>query len=55
MKISLGKAELRMAKRMVSSFTVLRMTSMVGMMDVAFTKEELLKMNRSLNRIKKPQ
>ena len=55
MKISLGKAELKVAKHMLSSFTVLRLTSMVGMMDVAFTKEELLKMNRRLNRIRKPQ
>ncbi len=38
---------------MMSGFTVLRLTSMMGMMNISFTKEELLKMNRQLNRIKK--
>ena len=41
--------------KMMGSFTVLRLTSMMGMMDVSFTKEELLKMNRQLNRIRKPK
>ncbi len=40
---------------MISSFTVLRFTGMVGMRNVRFTKEELLDMNRKLNRIKKPR
>ncbi|MBQ8416213.1 MAG: DUF4982 domain-containing protein, partial [Clostridia bacterium] len=40
---------------MMGSFTVLRLTSMMGMMNVSFTKEELLKLNRQLNRIKKPK
>ncbi|MBE6599993.1 MAG: glycoside hydrolase family 2 protein [Ruminococcaceae bacterium] len=39
---------------MMGGFTVLRLTSMMGMMNVSFTKEELLKLNRQLNRIKKP-
>ena len=39
--------------QMMGSFTVLRLTSMIGMMNISFTKEELLKMNRKLNRIKK--
>jgi beta-galactosidase len=39
---------------MMGSFTVLRLTSMMGMMNISFTKEELLKLNRKLNRIKKP-
>ncbi|MBR7178252.1 MAG: glycoside hydrolase family 2 protein [Oscillospiraceae bacterium] len=39
---------------MAAGFTVLRITSMVGMLNVSFTKEELLKMNAKLNRIKKP-
>ena len=38
---------------LMGSFTVLRLTSMMGMMNVSFTKEELLKMNKKLNRIKK--
>ena len=41
--------------QMMGGFTVLRLTSMMGMMDVKFTKEDLLKMNRQLNRIKKPK
>ena len=39
---------------MMSGFSVLRMTSMMGMANVSFTKEELLKMNKDLNKIKKP-
>ncbi|MBO5716427.1 MAG: glycoside hydrolase family 2 protein [Clostridia bacterium] len=40
---------------MMASFTVLRLTSMMGMANISFTKEELLKMNKELNRIKKPK
>ncbi len=40
--------------QMMGGFTVLRLTSMMGMMNIEFTKEELLKMNKKLNRIKKP-
>ena len=38
---------------MIGGFTVLRFTGMLGMRNVTFTKEELLAMNRKLNRIKK--
>ena len=41
--------------QMMGGFTVLRLTSMMGMMNVSFTKEELLKMNKKLNRIRKPK
>ncbi len=41
--------------QMMGGFTVLRLSSMMGMMNIAFTKEELLKMNKQLNRIKKPK
>ena len=41
--------------QMMGGFTVLRLTSMMGMMNVNFTKEELLKMNKQLNRIRKPK
>ena len=41
--------------QMMGGFTVLRLSSMMGMMNVSFTKEELLKMNRKLNKIKKPR
>ena len=40
---------------MMGGFTVLRLTTMMGMMNVSFTKEELLKLNKQLNRIKKPK
>ena len=39
---------------MIGGFTVLRFTGMLGMRNVTFTKEELLKMNMQLNKIKKP-
>ena len=41
--------------QMMGSFTVLRLSSMVGMMNISFTKEDLLKLNRQLNRIRKPK
>ncbi|MBQ9801725.1 MAG: glycoside hydrolase family 2 protein [Clostridia bacterium] len=40
---------------MMGGFTVLRLSSMMGMMNINFTKEELLKMNKKLNRIRKPK
>ena len=40
---------------MLSGFTVLRFTGMLGMRNVTFTKEELLKMNAQLNKIKRPK
>ena len=40
---------------MLGSFTVLRMTTMMGMANISFTKEELLKINAKLNKIKKPK
>ena len=41
--------------QMLGSFTVLRLASMIGMANVSFTKEELLAMNKKLNRIRKPK
>ena len=41
--------------QMLGGFSVLRMTSMMGMMNISLTKEELLKMNKQLNRIRKPR
>ncbi len=40
--------------QMMGGFTVLRLTTMMSMMNISFTKEELLKMNKKLNKIKKP-
>ena len=39
---------------MMGGFTVLRLTTMMGMANVNFTKEELLAINAQLNKIKKP-
>ncbi len=39
---------------MMGGFTVLRLISMAGMMNVSLTKEEMLKLNKELNAIKKP-
>ncbi len=41
--------------QMMGGFTLLRMTGMVGMMNINFTKEELLDMNEKLNKIKAPK
>ena len=41
--------------QMMGGFTVLRLSSMIGMVNISFTKEELLKMNKNLNRIRKPK
>ena len=41
--------------KMMGGFTVLRMTSMMGMANVSFDKEELLKINAQLNKIRKPK
>ena len=41
--------------QMLGGFSVLRLSSMMGMMNISFTKEELLKMNKQLNRIRKPK
>ena len=40
---------------MMGGFTVLRLSSMIGMANINFSKEELLKMNKQLNRIRKPK
>ena len=38
---------------LMSGLTVLRMTSMMGMRNISFTKEELLELNAQLNKIKR--
>ncbi|MBR0163348.1 MAG: glycoside hydrolase family 2 protein [Lachnospiraceae bacterium] len=40
--------------QMLGSFTVLRMTGLLGVTGKSFTKEELLALNAQLNKIKKP-
>ena len=41
--------------QMLGGFTVLRLTSMLGMVNVSFTNEEILNFNAQLNKIKKPK
>jgi hypothetical protein len=41
--------------QMVGSFTILRISSMGGMVGIEFTKEQLLDMNKKLNKIKLPK
>ncbi len=41
--------------QMMGGFTVLRMTNLMGNMNITWTKEELLKMNKQLNKIRKPK
>ncbi|MBQ3504799.1 MAG: glycoside hydrolase family 2 protein [Oscillospiraceae bacterium] len=41
--------------QMLGGFTVLRLTGMLGMVNVSFTKEELLNINAQLNKIRKPK
>ena len=41
--------------QMLGGFTVLRMTGMLGMVGVSYTKEELLALNEQLSKIKKPK
>ncbi|MBE5798843.1 MAG: glycoside hydrolase family 2 protein [Clostridiales bacterium] len=40
--------------QMMGGFTVIRLMSLMGAMDVKMTKEQLLELNATLNRIKKP-
>ena len=41
--------------QMIGSFTILRITSMGGMVGIEFTKEQLLDINAKLNKIKLPK
>ena len=41
--------------KMMGSFTVLRLTSMISMANISFNKEELLDMNKKLIKIRKPK
>jgi len=41
--------------QMMGGFTVLRLTSMLGMMNIELTKEQLLDLNAQLNKIKAPK
>ena len=40
--------------QMVGSFTILRMSGMVGIVGVTLTEKDLLDLNAKLNKIKKP-
>ncbi len=49
------KSSLSGMMEMLSSFTLLRLTGMLGTVNIKFTKEELLEMNAKLNKIKAPR
>jgi beta-galactosidase len=52
-----GNAKMKMdsnVMKMLDGFTILRASSMIGMVGATVTKEQLLRINRQLNRIKKP-
>lgn len=54
----LSQKQISLKKRimnMVGSFTILRISSMGGMVGIEFTKEQLLDMNKKLNKIKLPK
>ena len=53
--IKLDRKALKGMMQMMGGFTVLRLSSMIGMANVNFTKEELLKLNKQLNRIRRPK
>ena len=50
-----GALNLESMMDMLSGFTLIRLTSMMGTMNVHFTKEELLDINAKLNKIKAPK
>jgi len=41
--------------QMLGGFTILRLTGMIGMMGVNLTKEDLLSLNKKLNKVRKPR
>ena len=41
--------------QMLGGFTILRLTGMIGMVGVNLTKEDLLALNKKLNKVKKPK
>ncbi len=51
----LGEMDKGAIMQMMGSFTVLRMSSMMGMAGITPTKEDLLDLNAKLNKIKKPK
>ena len=53
--LNIGMKNIGNMTQMMGSFTVLRLTSMMSMANVRFSKEELLKINAQLNKIKKPK
>ena len=53
--ININLSALEGMGKMMSGFTVLRMTGMLGMANISFDKEELLALNAQLNKIRKPK
>ena len=55
MGVKLDAKSIKGMSMMLGSFTVLRLSSMLGMANVSFTKEELLGINAQLTKIRKPK
>ena len=55
MNINLDAKSIKGMSMMLGSFTVLRLSSMMGMANISFTKEELLEINAQLSKIRKPK
>ena len=55
MNVNLDAKSIKGMSMMLGSFTVLRLSSMLGMANISFTKEELLAINAQLNKIRKPK
>ena len=53
MNLRFGAKEVRGLMKMIRGFSVLRLTSMLPMVGVSFTRDELLAMNKRLNAVKK--
>ena len=53
MNLRFGAKEVKGLMKMIRGFSVLRLTSMLPMVGVSFTRDELLAMNKRLNAVKK--
>ena len=52
---SINLSEMKDMTKALGGFTVLRLTGLLSMVGVALNKEELLKLNKQLNKIRKPK
>ena len=52
---SINLGDMKGMTQALGGFTVLRLTGLLSMVGVALNKEELLKLNKQLNKIRKPK